>query len=251
MVIAIIAILASLLLPGLSQARKKAQAVVCTGQLRQLGVAVGGYMADSDGRYPPFRVGGGGGYVGPGYAAYDTQISYVDLLLGEMGLEMTPAQLDRGDWTTAQLADARGLHALWKCPLDDVDASQTANSGRAVGKIPLTYAMTGFVFGDGTDPRNDQYFTGKDDNDQFRAVPAGLVRQPAKSIYLAEWYYGAFATGSCAWDSSGPFNRLTPETHYATNYSRHPDRKRNYLLADFHVEALTDPETTGRWRLDQ
>ena len=50
-VIAIIAILASLLLPALSRAKESASSAICRNNLRQLGVALGGYLADS-GAYP-------------------------------------------------------------------------------------------------------------------------------------------------------------------------------------------------------
>jgi prepilin-type N-terminal cleavage/methylation domain-containing protein/prepilin-type processing-associated H-X9-DG protein len=51
-VIAIIAILAGLLLPGLSQARAKAQGIACRNNLRQLSVGFHLYLGDSHGIAP-------------------------------------------------------------------------------------------------------------------------------------------------------------------------------------------------------
>jgi len=51
-VIAIIAILASMLMPALSKAREKAQAISCTSNLKQFGLALFAYADQSDGWAP-------------------------------------------------------------------------------------------------------------------------------------------------------------------------------------------------------
>ncbi len=54
-VIAIIAILAGLLLPALSGAKFAARRSQCTGNIRQLGIALSLYSGDHSGRYPTFN----------------------------------------------------------------------------------------------------------------------------------------------------------------------------------------------------
>ncbi len=51
-VIAIIAILASMLLPALNQAREKARTAFCTGNLKQIGSAIGIYQSDFNDYFP-------------------------------------------------------------------------------------------------------------------------------------------------------------------------------------------------------
>lgn len=58
MVIAIIAILASMLLPALSKARQKGQDITCRNKLRQIGISVFEYTNDYDDVYFPASFGG-------------------------------------------------------------------------------------------------------------------------------------------------------------------------------------------------
>jgi prepilin-type N-terminal cleavage/methylation domain-containing protein len=54
-VIAIIAILAAMLLPALAKAQEKGRAAVCSGNLRQFGVAIMNYSGDFNGKFPTFQ----------------------------------------------------------------------------------------------------------------------------------------------------------------------------------------------------
>ncbi len=58
-VIAIIAILAAMLMPALSQARERANAISCVGNLKQLGLASTMYQSDNGGWVLPYRSMGG------------------------------------------------------------------------------------------------------------------------------------------------------------------------------------------------
>ncbi len=75
-VVAIIAILAAMLLPALSQARERARAVSCMSSLRQIGLALNFYVDDYEGwlpaAYEPFP----GGYSVPWYKLYSYGFRY-------------------------------------------------------------------------------------------------------------------------------------------------------------------------------
>ena len=66
-VIAIIGILASMLLPALSQAREVAKGAVCSNNLKQMGLAASGYTVDNDYYLPAVNNTQWGSALGGGY----------------------------------------------------------------------------------------------------------------------------------------------------------------------------------------
>ena len=58
-VIAVIAVLASLLLPALAKAKGMASALVCKNKLKQLGVNMSFYLNDNNGVFPDYNFGNG------------------------------------------------------------------------------------------------------------------------------------------------------------------------------------------------
>ena len=81
-VVAIIAILAALLLPGLREARESAKATVCQSNLRQTGLGFNVYGTDSDGGWPALRQVGGGPALGPPYSRWPNEAGSA---LGQVG----------------------------------------------------------------------------------------------------------------------------------------------------------------------
>jgi prepilin-type N-terminal cleavage/methylation domain-containing protein/prepilin-type processing-associated H-X9-DG protein len=116
-VIAVIAILAALLLPALSRAKAKAQAIVCLGNLKQLQLSWQLYADDHDGALAPnysvssviafTKINWVGGFLSyetrPGQSGYWNDATNTDLLIGE-----APGRL-------GHYAKAAGV---FKCPSD-------------------------------------------------------------------------------------------------------------------------------------
>ena len=79
-VIAIIAILASMLLPALNMARDKAKTIACASNLKQLGTATINYLGDYDARIPFFLDLAAGKYRSVSAPAWYTRLApYVNV----------------------------------------------------------------------------------------------------------------------------------------------------------------------------
>ena len=100
-VIAIIAILASLLLPALNSARDRARAVQCSGNLKQIGLAANQYRADFDGYITPPTWEGGESVGAPGL--YSTNYHW-DFTFGRNYMKY-PTDNWRGKWKAFQCPD--------------------------------------------------------------------------------------------------------------------------------------------------
>ncbi len=107
-VIAIIAILASLLLPALNKARDRAKSIQCVSNLKQLGLVMINYLGSNNEYYPPDTSKYG---YWPGILRLSSELTTVKLLLCPSNhrksepytdsLQVTTASIKSYPWTTA------------------------------------------------------------------------------------------------------------------------------------------------------
>ncbi|MEI6424065.1 MAG: type II secretion system protein [Lentisphaerota bacterium] len=243
-VIAIIGILASMLLPALSLARKAAKASVCLSNLKQIGYAAANYIEDYNSFYTP-------------YAQYGTtniyDVTYMDLISSPyLGANFTDTQMKLGMWTKTNAKEAPGIVSMWWCPLDDVDGSRTTSTYRANTNVPCSYAMTGTINScyDGR-PEAPRYFISQigSGTGYYRPRHMNYVKNPSGRFYLCEEYYSSFTAQGAA--DITIISRI--DSFFYNNYSRHNGFTRPFLFADFHVETFKNAEFTKikYWYIDQ
>ncbi len=200
-VIAIIAILAALLLPALNKARDSAQAITCTNNLKQIGIAAQNYATDND-LYTPAS----GGWVN---AVGMDQNFLMQLFPYVKGRALKHIDIEKED------------PKLFHCPSGD--PSQYCTIGTSV--IHTNYAWNQLL---GVATYN---FV-----DGFLTVNARLMtrcRQPSMTVMAIDYdYQNAVSTGGTHFVYF--WNRTNSETR---SPNRHNFRDNN-LAADGHVFSV-------------
>jgi prepilin-type N-terminal cleavage/methylation domain-containing protein/prepilin-type processing-associated H-X9-DG protein len=180
-VIAIIAILAAMLLPALSKAKIKAQAIQCMGNSRQLMLAWIQYYNDSDDQLVnnygnPF----------PGQEEQKkTYRSWVNDLMGWGTTDMFGNPItDTDGITMAPFYKYAGNLRIYKCPADNfVKASQRA---AGITERPRSYSMNGF-FGPNIPPEKGSSGTVNSTYSDYRQfLKSGSIPNPAGLFVMVD-----------------------------------------------------------------
>jgi prepilin-type N-terminal cleavage/methylation domain-containing protein/prepilin-type processing-associated H-X9-DG protein len=228
-VIAIIAILAGLLMPALGRARGKARAIICTGNLRQLGTANALYTADWSGLFiirsdfltdPPTAV---------PVSGYNTdQARWFDVLADYLGGGDFGRSMARRS-SLGQVVEFNRRMAVYWCP---EDTSRNSNSATR----PSTYSTpqtVAIAYAQSTSAP----CSGDGLSNAYKAHNSNKVSRPDGIAFLAESsnahsiYHGytLFFVPNSAYSalSTRAFSHAAPMVGL------------NYLFFDGHVEQLS------------
>jgi len=146
-VIGIIAVLIGILMPALMAARKSAMTAQCGSNLRQIGMAMNLYLAESKGMFP-YHPNGGVWTDGSGKLlnAYDDPaywgILYLPYILKNNA--EYERQRDAGPGAADGLAWAR---SLWQCPASKVTDIDPGYSENNVVSLSATYGLNDMISG--------------------------------------------------------------------------------------------------------
>lgn len=264
-VIAIIAILASLLLPALGGAKQRAQRLLCTSQMKQLGLGFTLFAGDHAEQYPPTAYATGD---------YQYQLSWDDYLHRYIGGSAPDADLVLG--ISGAVADPGTIPKILRCPADRIAISIEYSSFSRRRTYAMNWAGPMFQLTTAGGPLPPaEYGVGIYYNLRGSAAGAlpdweprgfkeGVVPDPAGTILLAELPNGRNAAGNdwpsfCAGPGAGVPSGLSPDcvqlskassfngiSYGTAAYGLHA-RRFNYLFHDGHVaiHRVTDTVGTG------
>ncbi len=111
-VIAIIAILASMLLPALSKARSAAQAIKCTSNLKQFGLAFAMFRGDSNGQYPVDVFAANSGWAEHWLARLVTDSAYLPMSEEKFANPLAGGAIWDCGTTQIAICPSQGTHVL-------------------------------------------------------------------------------------------------------------------------------------------
>lgn len=262
-VVAIIALLASLLLPAIHRGKTAAQSAVCLSNLRQIGVAMAIYL-DEQGAYPEAGI------------QFDPAVTPASAVSPGFETLLIP-YIDKDPMRSPVLTGAAGpvrsdkRAGVWGCPsylrLQSKSWQQTTRSGsygyNRSGVSGPILADPPRAEGEGRAPRNSQFGLGGEvltrpvrDARDIRPIVEGEVRNPSEMIAVGDAILGYLIVGNrvepygsdnLSWGITHPGAVVSPEHPWAQK--RHAGRW-NVLSCDGHVAAMKTRALFG-YRLDE
>jgi prepilin-type processing-associated H-X9-DG protein len=246
-VIAIIAVLASLLLPALSGAKQKGKNTFCLNNLKQIGVANHIYLDDSNDKIP---------YAGIRFVGGSAHWSWDDMLSSYLGTRIPPATMRGGTPTNY-------LIRTIQCPSDRVKMNTSSGYAKLYRRsysMPA-YSMTaanwppeptrqcgvGLLWNNDMAPvalwnPDDPVIAGAVAPSHQESIRGAMIPEPSHTILMTERAHSNNMAGTI-WEATiaNANSHLGDATVQSGNY--HGGRF-EYLMIDGHVEDLAPKQTT-------
>jgi len=214
-VVGIIAILAAILLPVLSAAKKRAAQATCINDLNQLGLGMHMYIDDSSGTFP-------------GMASQHSGFQAADWIYWRTNTANPPVEK-----SPIVITLAGASRALFRCPLDTDDSARMAQADAVNGPYLYSYSLTSYNVANDVDPGMSSVFTGG----QSLPFKLSSVRNPSGKIMLAEEVASDSSSDNPTGASVINDGRWMPEDPDPLT-ARHNGRA-DVTFADGHVEPET------------